>query len=204
MPVVRDASGIIVQVDIYNPLTVPKDGGDSAARTGIMAAFGNQKDIEALRKNWKASNRHPWQEQWKDVRKQSRDQQVCLMAGAHAVSPEFARSINNFPGLTINNDVLAPDVVLHMRKATGEDRWYHYIFGVPFLYLSILWASYVQPTHELNQLACQALVAGPKYLRLLKKLHPNYNDNFKAYFDGWRDQQEISAFVIQRTEEIIK
>lgn len=204
----RDEYGIIVQHDPNVPEYA--DGGDSAARVGIMVAFGSSRDRIVL--NWWQVMpnsgiydcvRHPVQEQWSNPKQFSRDQFVPFLAGLSTkIAPHI---LDAFSGSWVNKDFLLPDVQLHRALCLkAKVGMLLKISGYSFLWLSILWACYIKPKHELNQLACQCLIAGPKWLRMLYVLHPNYDQNFRDYYSGWRDQSEISTFIILRTQQIIK
>lgn len=195
---VYDEYGIIVQHDIYN-LNAPGDGGDSAARMGILALFGHKSNAKKLEQLWKSCVRHPYQPQWNKVEQFSRDQYVQFIAGASMYSTFYADHINNFKGLFVNKDILMPDVMWHRALCTGKRNIVLSILGPLFLLISILWSCYVTPKHELNTIACQCRIAGKFWLRLLYKLHPDYEGNFNAYYGGWRDQQELANIINNET-----
>ena len=195
--IVRDIHGIIVQHDPQDPNYA--DGGDSAARVGIMAAFGSKVEQGVLQYYWDAPRRHPFQTRWYRVADFSRDQWIPWMAGYWAMG----RVPPNKFIWRVNKDILLPDQWLHRAICSKAARWYHYPLGYLFLFLHIMWACYVRPGHELNQIASQALVAGPWWLRLLYKSHPNYNKNFREYYGGWRNQPEIAEFIIKQTHHLL-
>lgn len=200
--IVRDKYGIIGQHRPHDSSYF--DTGDSARSMGIMACFGSKDAQDIIDTHWFRSVRHPYDSRWNRLDQQSRDQQVCLMAGAYAKSIDCARKVCDFTGARVNKDILMPDVYLFMRKCLGKDRWYHYVLGYPFLIMSILYTCLVDTKHELNQIACICRVMGTKWLRLLVWLHPDYADNMHKYWGGWRDQAEIGDYVVFSTFDILQ
>lgn len=198
---VRDQYGIIGQHDPNNKEYL--DMGDAARTMGILSCFGDTTARDIINKHWFRSVRHPYDLKWNDLSLQSRDQQVCLMAGAYAHSIGCARRVCDFRGFTVNKDVLMPDVYMFMQKCLGKDKWYHYILGVPWLFVSIFYTCVVDSKHELNQLACICRVMGKGWLKLLVNMHPGYVENFQQYWAGWRDQKEVGSYVVFATADII-
>lgn len=190
--IVRDGHGIIVQHDPNDASYM--DGGDSAARVGIMAAFQSPIDLLVI-KHWEKPCRHPFQAKWSEPKDFSRDQWTCWMAGFWAAGRVPPNPYKYF----VNKDILLPDHWLHAAICSGTATKLHYLLGYPVLWLSVMWASYVRPGHELNQLACQCVVAGNWWLRLLVRHHPNYNKNFTDYYGGWRDQPDMSTRILLET-----
>lgn len=194
----RDQYNIICQHDPNNLQYM--DGGDSASRTGIMALCGNDIDKQLLKKfldkDFKVV-RHPYQEQWNDSSKTSRDQLVCWFAGASTQSPTLADQVRKNYGFFVNKDFLMPDVQNHLKLCSGKSGS---ILGYLMLNVSIMWAAYVKPEAELNQLLSMCLVAGPKYVKRLMKYHKSVDKNLNEYWASYpfRDQREIYLAIVDR------
>lgn len=206
--IVRDRWNIICQ---HYKDDTPIDGGDSASRTGIMALCGSKIDVENLEaffvweeNGWKIV-RNPSQPKWNDPKLTSRDQLVCFAAGCFFANNSAKVRAKSFPYVyrfNINSDVLAPDVKLHLNLCASIVPWWS-LFGYLWLRMAILWACFVRPEDELNQILCQAIVAGKKYVRMITILHPNWIKNVQDYWGGWRDQEEIGEALIQKVKEYL-
>lgn len=204
--IVRDNNGIICQ---HYKDDTPIDGGDSASRTGIMATCGSERDMSLLKWFFVFSDkfkyaeivRHPFQEKWNNPKLTSRDQLVCFASGCYycfdLTSTMWIKSILRKYKFNINSDILAPDVKLHLHLCARSMPWWAPI-GYAYLRLAILWACFVRPDDELNQILCQCLVAGRQYVRMLTKLHPDWKKNVMDYWGGWRDQKEIGEALIEK------
>jgi len=202
---IRDANGIIMQYDPSNPN--PVSGGDSAARTGLAALSGSAQDAALLHLFVidKLLVRHPFEAGSNDPTNTSRDQLVPFIAGCKlSGNVELAKKLRQSYGWRINNDVLDPGVQLHMDLCSNRTPILS-LLGYPWLILSILWACYIAPDHELNQLMSQCLVAGRFYVRLLCRLYPgDWKSNFTTYFNGWRDLPDLCDMIIKRVEQELK
>jgi len=139
----------------------------------------------------------------------SRDQLTCLIAGYYADNkPEKAKMIfdkvieNNW--LCPNNDLLSPSNRGHVNFCVGEkvswmqDKW---------LYMDILFSSWVQPMMENNQLLCMLMIRDVKWLKLYTKLNKHWRDNIKEYWceasGAWRNEPQLAAHMILVIEEKI-
>jgi len=189
--IVRDSYGLIVQHRRNDSRYA--DGGDTASRMGIwnLCHPENQTPLTAFVRAWRKLVRHPYQEEWDNPDKTSRDQLVCYVAGADITSCKIARSAYWF---NINSDILLPDVQLHL--SLRADHWTKYLWFIPGtinLYLSVLWACFVKPDHELNQLICVISSHPWKrwFFRELNSLNPEWSYNLHEYWCEWRDQREI-------------
>lgn len=200
--IVRDESGLIGQHDPNVPSYL--DFGDSCNRCGIMSLSGSEQDRSVMSQFVLADGslvRHPAQAPWNDPAKTSRDALVTATAG---MSPELALKVQNRYKLFINKDILMPDVRNHLRLCAGLPGT---LTGYLFLNISIVYAAKVQPEHELNQLMSMCIVAGPKYVKMLCKMHPDWKANITEYWAGYpfRDQAEIGqAFIAKIEQELAK
>ncbi|MES3037216.1 MAG: hypothetical protein V4736_04840 [Bdellovibrionota bacterium] len=91
-------------------------------------------------------------------------------------------------------DPLMPDDIWHLARCAGF-RW-HWIVGIigaPWLALTI----FLTRRGEINSLLCKAKVAGPFFIRLVKKYIPHWEDLNRHYWSGWRDQAEIAEIIIK-------
>lgn len=195
----RDQYGIIVQHNADYPDQA--DGGDSAARTGIMALCGSKQDQNLLYEFVVADRliRHPMQTQWCTSDKTSRDQLVQWAAGVwqykkeHSTFMDFAL-ISYARSWTINKDVLTPDVRLYLYKCVHIDApFWLKLIGYPWLFLSLIWSTKVTPNAEQNKMFCVCAVMGNWWLEKLYKWHPRLSGNLYSYWCGypWRDQDEV-------------
>lgn len=220
--IVRDDNGIIMQ---HDKITGQRpDGGDSAARTGIMALCGSKEDQDVIHmfEQVGLGMRHPYQEPWNNVWNFTRDQLTCLAAGLAASGEQAAcmrlykshkergwRAQNrekDAPGTPKKwpdgPDWLAPDLRLHLRLCAGiKSNWY--LLGWAFLWLSLIYNTKIKPEAEQNQFFCQMVIAGPKWVKRYKRMHPFLFGNLVTYWSEWRDQKEIymaMAAVLNKEE----
>lgn len=220
MAIHRDEQGCIMQHDVYD-LTKPLDGGDSASRVGIMALCGSEQDrkIISLYEQVGLCMRHPTQEPWDNTGNFTRDQLVCLAAGMakssyHNASVRIYKSHKergwraqnvdkDYPGTRKTwpdgPDWLAPDVRLHLRLCAGQDSRYYFI-GYLFLFVSLVYNTLIKPDAESNQFICQLVIAGPKWVKRYKRMHPNWRKPIVEYWSGWRDNGEIAGEIIKLLE----
>lgn len=201
---IRDPHGILVQHDIYSPIPYSTDAGDSASRVALGALAGSYPETQAL-KLWTELNRHPYDKIWSDSKLMSRDQVVCLVAGLSVIQGPFYEKLRSsgFPGYFVNKDFLNFDVRIMLKKALNKKlNVIDYVLGYPMTVVSILWACYIKPEHELNQIFAQTMIVGPWAVRLIKKLHPDWEENLKTYYNGWRDQAELGAMLIEKIKSL--
>ncbi len=194
----RDEIGIIVQHDPNIPSY--GDAGDSCNRSGIMSLSGSVLDQALMGQFITADGllvRHPTQIPWNDPSKTSRDALVTAIAG---MSVEQAQKLRNSYNWFINKDFLMPDVRNHLKLCSGQKGS---VLGYFMLGVSIAYAAIIQPEHELNQLMTMCIVAGPKWVKLLCKEHPDWKKNITDYWSGYpfRDQAEIGQAFIARVEQ---
>lgn len=195
---------IIGQHSLYDPNYL--DFGDASRSTGIMATFGSKLDQEIILKHLTSKGfvRHPNQQPWNDPKNFSRDQLICLASGLYrsnqskVVRSEFYRRRYWF-GLCPNGDFLGPEFYLHLILC-GKIFELYWLFPILiwFQILHILWATKINPEHEQNQTICLADRSG--LLFLWAKLHINWKASVMYYWARWRDQKEISEYLIEQIE----
>ena len=197
----RDEHNIICQHDPNVPDYM--DGGDSAARTGIMAMCGGSAlDAGLLPEFYEVNSglvRHPFQEQWDDSSKTSRDQLVQFASGCYLNATNVAQKLQRQYTWRINKDFLAPDVQNHLRLCAGMRGT---LLGYAWLHISIYWAS-KHPEEEINQLLGMCIVAGRPYVAQFVRAVPNWRENLHQYWGGWRDQVEIAAALTHKVESML-
>lgn len=182
---------------IIDELGLPRDTGatdlqDSARLAGISTAFGHVNfDCTKYVVNGKYV-RHP-NEAIYDF---SRDQAICLMAGLHAMGRSDLVNESYITG----KDVLSPSVKGFIARCQGKKAT---LFQDLFLIIDIMWASYVKPRHELNQLLCMLQLAPSKYLKLLKSHHPSIEENVVNYWAGWRDEPALASSILQKVWSLL-
>lgn len=216
----RDANGFIGQAEVdqnlkqYEPIRL--DFGDCACREGLLAMTGSKSDAELLPKLVKDGLliRYPGQEErgYNRTEETSRDQLIGWAAGI----PYIDRPLHRFQAQDtctyyasqghINKDILMPDVQLFLYTVAGFPAPLHVrMLGLAQLPFSILWACYVKPDHELNQLISLLSVFDKKWMRMLVHHHPDYRKNLEDYWkNSWRNMGELSELLIQFVEDKIK
>lgn len=200
----RDQYGIICQHSKDDPNYM--DGGDSLRATGIMALCGSERDTNLLIKFYFSSIsgllvRHPFQNNWNEFYKTSRDQVVCAVASGDLSRACFAYLKRG----KVNQDVLDPSVRYYLYKCAGcseaTPRLIK-ILGKLFLFLSLVWNTKIKPDEEMNQFACICIVMGKFWSRKLYDWHPDVEKNIRDYWSGWRDQAEIGEALIAKLKSV--
>jgi hypothetical protein len=190
--IVRDHLGIICQHSHDNPAFM--DGGDSAARTGIMALDGAPDStlLYAFVDEFNKLVRHPEQPNWNDHRNTSRDQLV-----QYSVSMAWSPMIKKYAdGWFINKDFLSPLVRFYLYKCSGykAPKWIELLAKIE-MFFSLIWNTKIKPNDEMNQFACVCIKLG--YAKELIEMHPNIFKNIREYWGGWRDQIEVGEVLIK-------
>jgi hypothetical protein len=207
----RDVQGIIVQ---QAQLTDVADGGDSAQKTGI-AAFCNSSKDKALLPLFESGGimvRHPSQFPWNNWKNCSRDQLMAYVGGCWRggqygiVSRLLVKHAERLftcqnteadkPGTTKNppiGDPLAPHDVMTLRVGAGDGVGYLDLLGQLWLQLAIETAD-PDPQFEKNNLLVESIICGR--LDLYVSVHPNYRENVRSYWSGWRNQGQIGEALI--------
>jgi hypothetical protein len=190
--IVRDKFGIICQHSKDDPSYL--DGGDSCARTGIMAleSVEDRLLLSAFIDEFNMLVRHPDQEEWNDHKKTSRDNVV-----QYSVSIQFSPMLRNYASKWfINKDFLTPLVRYYLYKCSGykAPKWIEVLAKVE-MYFSMIWNTKIKPDEEMNQFACICIKLG--YANQLVTKHPNVFRNIRVYWSFWRDQPEIAEVLIR-------
>ena len=199
MPIIRDKHAIVIQHSkgeiAFSGESKYQDGGDSAARTGILA-LSMGLDQENLKKFLFQNGlvRHPFQFDWKDPKKTSRDQvgQACVS------DCEASREIAAFycDKVFINKDICMPDFRMSLyRRAKKKPTLFVALTWLPFMWLSLLWNTKIKPLEEMNQFMCQCYRLGGYWTSLFLHLHPDVEKSLRDYWGGWRDQIEIGEIL---------
>lgn len=220
--IIRDKYGIIVQHDKTNPLY--KDGGDSAARTGIATMVGlvnyNWLGIQAFEVGNGILVRHPIQAPYNNPNSFSRDQLLQFVGGLRDVKmakrifwsrvragflAQNKLDIDLKPKKWYDRDILTPSHMGHLLRA-AQIYWLYPLLVISYAWLliDILWSTKVMPYQESNQIICMCSVAGKWALKLYCWLHPDFRAPIKKYWGEWRDQAEIGDAIIKFIEEKIK
>lgn len=190
--IVRDSYGLIIQHREGDPSY--QDGGDTAARTGIMSMCESQIDSDNMLL-FKAMVRHPYQEEWNDEKKSSRDQLIQFCAGLNCEHIAEKYKSKWF----INKDFLDPAVRLYLHKRAGGKVPFHVkLLGYPFMFATLIWSTKIRPNEEINQALCMMIHLGPWWCRLFMSMHPSVFLNLKNYWGGWRNQSEIGGKLFYR------
>ena len=207
----RDSDGLIMQ----GPKEAA-DGGDSSHKTGFAAFCSSQEDFPHLFKF--ESNgimvRHPTQFPWNNWKNSTRDQLLAYVAGCWRAGHSdvnqrlLAAHAARLPSFTCQNtekdepgsvkippigDPLWPDDIMTLKIASGDSGAYSEPLGQLWLQLSIEGAD-PDITVEKNQLIVKSIICGK--LDLYVQCHPNYAENIRDYWSGWRNQPQIADALI--------
>lgn len=206
---------------IFDSNGLPKDTGatdfmDSARSAGMMATFGhpsmNKDLISKYVINHDQAVRYPFIDPYNaasnNPKNFTRDQLNCLASGLYSMGRSdlcellleaaekrlyFAQdteadvvgSTKKFPN---GPDPLWPDSMNNLRMCAGQKST---LLGKAWLLVSIVYNAKFDQMGEPNQLMCMCKVAGPMYVKLLRKLNPKLDDAIRSY---WVARQE-SAFA---------
>lgn len=227
---VRDRDiGAIIQ----HPLD-KNSGGDSARSTGMMALFGSLEDqlilgrfeVPPLRGT---ICRHPLL--WPTTDDFTRDQLLCFLGGCwKARRTDLARRIfwshakrgflcqnymEQFPnaktGVRRNKgffgrDPLSPSHIGYIIICARL--WFLFPFllvAFPWFLVDLWYATKVRPREEQNQIIAMASAYG--CLKLWAQWHPCWDRPIMEYWGalgGWRDQREISEFIVNGIQSEIR
>lgn len=193
----------------------PKDGGDSANRTGILAFCGSPEDAANIPKFVGADGlmfRHPTDKS--DTHDHtnpfncSRDQLVGYVAGCWRTGrTDIVRTLladhsargwlcqnteRDIRGgeKTICPDPLFPHEQMYLKVCAGEKDAHLDLLGQAMLQATIE-AIPLQPADvEINQLVLECIVCGR--LDHFVEFVPNYQERLNDYWGGWRKQQQIA------------
>lgn len=215
---------------IFDSHGLPRDTGatdfaDSARLAGLIATFGHPAmtaDKIALYVIADQGVRYPFQDPMgnpssNNPKNFTRDQLICLAAGLKTLRrPDLALklyraaqdrwwrgqnteadvvgSTKKFPN---GADLLGPDVMSHLKNCADQGTTF---FGNVVLVASIMFNAYVKPMSEPNKIMCLCKIAGPKYVKLLRRLNPKLDDAIREYWcsgaGAWRNEPELAEFLI--------
>jgi hypothetical protein len=149
----------------------------------------------------------------------SRDQLIPLAAGLYKMKNEVGQKIymyhvlkalnkrSSFRALnTIGNDgkekkfpdgpdLLSPSHRNHLYMCSGEKPS---LLGRLWLIADILVSSWFTPLEEPNQIIAMAYVAGPWYVKLLKRANKRLDEAILSYWGGWRGEKDFANFLIKK------
>lgn len=213
----RDALGLVGQLDRDAPIDATHlDGGDSAHKTGVLA-FCNSRTDQVLLGLFESNGvmvRHPEQVPWNNPKNCSRDQLTGFTAGCWRAGRQdiAARLLSahalRIPPFTCQNiqddaegkdkvppigDPMGPHDVMALRICSGDQIAHLDLIGQFVLHAAIELADR-DITVEKNQLILEAIICGR--LNLYIQVHPNFRENIRDYWSGWRRQGQIGeAFI---------
>ncbi|HBI00980.1 MAG TPA: hypothetical protein DDY18_05085 [Flavobacterium sp.] len=196
------------------------DAMDSARLAGLMATFdfpGFDKSLllrYLVEKNGQLmAVRHPGEEPSNNPFNFTRDQLMCLAAGLHKAGYlneckgllEAAKTRGNraqnteydMPGTKKDfpngPDWLTPSHMNHLRLCAGEKPT---LLGKIWLNVDILYSATIGSDKEPNQLMCMCEIAGK--MEMLKRFHKKLEDAIVNYWDNWRLEGDLAAFLISK------
>lgn len=74
------------------------------------------------------------------------------------------------------------------------------LVGQIFMFIDILFNAVFFSKRESNQLIAMILILGPFWVRLYKKLTPNWRLAIENYWSGWRGEKELAKMIIDKLE----
>jgi hypothetical protein len=177
---------------------LPKDNGatdyqDSSRLAGIMAIVGHEKSPDCARYIVNGEyRRHPLEYEY-DF---SRDQTICLIAGLWAQG--HYQMVDR--KMVTGKDIFTPAHMGHFRRCANKKS---NIIQDAWLWLDVLWSCFIKPMAEPNQLLCMLFVAESKYLKFWTKYNKQWEKSISTYWNGWRNESEISGLIIKKVKSII-
>jgi hypothetical protein len=199
------------------------DFADSARLAGLMVVFGHPGMDPALIAeyviNGNQGTRFPYEDPTgnkssNNPKSFTRDQLMCLSAGLakagrqdiclkllEAAKTRNCRAQNteaDVPGSTKKfpdgADLLTPSHMNQLRICSGAKPT---ITGKALLILDICFNGLFTPMSEPNQLICMCVMAGPKYVKLLRKMNKRLDAAIREYWSGWRGEPELAELIIK-------
>lgn len=101
-------------------------------------------------------------------------------------------SVKKFPN---GADILTPSHMNHLRVCAGYSPT---LIGRLWLMADIAFHSLFTPMNEPNQIMAMCQVAGPFYVRMLRKMNGKLDAAIREYWSGWRGEPEFAEFLIQK------
>ena len=126
---------------------------------------------------------------------------ATLRRGLRAQNTEYdvPGSTKKFPD---GADFMNPFHMLIMAIAAKKHVWLWAAPGYLFAVLDILFNAIFTPVRESNQLICALSVLGPRWLKLYMAVTPRWRQALTDYWDGWRNEPELSKDVIKYMESL--
>ena len=213
---------------IFDTHGLPKDTGasdyaDSARLAGILGAFGHPAMTAEKIAQYVIGDqgvRYPYVDPTGNLSSNNpknftRDQEVCLAAGLNKLRrPDLAmklyRAAQNrwyrgqnteadIPGSTKKfpdgADLFLFDTMSHLKNCADQGPT---VLGRINLIIDICYKAWVKPMTEPNQIMCMCLIAGPMYVKLLRKLNKKLDAAIREYWSGWRGEPELAEFLIEK------
>jgi hypothetical protein len=213
---------------IFDSHGLPKDTGasdyaDSARLAGLMGTFGHPDmtaEKIALYVIGDQGVRYPFVDPTGNLSSNNpknftRDQLNCLAAGLNVLRrPDLALKLyraaqyRNWRGQNTEADVIGStkkfpngadiflfDTMSHLKTCAGQGPT---IMGRINLIIDICFNAWVKPMAEPNQIMCLCKIAGPKYVKLLRKLNKKLDAAIREYWCGWRGEPEFAEFLIEK------
>jgi len=213
---------------IFDSHGLPKDTGasdyaDSSRLAGLMATFGHPVMTAELIAQYVIGDqgvRYPYQDPTGNLSSNNpknftRDQLMCLAAGLNKMrrpdlvlklykaaqdrwyrgqntEADVVGSTKKFPD---GADILTPAHMNHLRMCADQSPT---ILGRINLIVDILFNAYVNPMAEPNQIMCMCEIAGPKYVKLLRRLNKKLDAAIREYWCGWRGEPELAEMLIEK------
>lgn len=175
------------------------DMKDSARLNGMLALFEHPQAIDCA--NYIVDGkptRHPMYAKPETKHEMlSRDQLICLAAGIskqHKEVYSFYISANYKPE---NGDWLSPSHKDHLRRCADKPDTF---LGRLWFWADILYACYVKPLNENNQLISMLVLAGNPYLKFYLKHCKDWKKCIRLYWSGWRGESDFAEFLINKLE----
>lgn len=192
---------------IFDNLGLPKDNGaddfaDSARLAGILTVFEwpQKVDLKFYLQSKVPKNdittiyvRHPLERKF-DF---SRDQTIPFIAGLYKQGLWYCVSEKYVDG----KDWFSPSHKGHIRRCKAEKaNWFQDLW----LWIDVLWASFVAQMEENNQLLSILMIADVKYLKFYTKYNKLWEANVKSYWCNWRNEKELAEHIINKVKLRIK
>lgn len=188
---------------IFDRLGLPKDNGaddfaDSARLAGLLTVFEWHQHT-SLKKyiinevDKTVYVRHPNERKF-DF---SRDQTIPFIAGLYKQGLWYCVSEKYVDG----KDWFSPSHKGHFRRCMAEKAtWFQDLW----LWIDVLWASFVAQMEENNQLLSILMIADVKYLKFYTKYNKLWEANVKSYWCNWRNEKELAEHIINKVKLRIK
>lgn len=90
-------------------------------------------------------------------------------------------------------DILSPSHMNHLRLCARQRGT---AFGYLWLNIDIAFYSLFTPKEEPNQLLCMAVIAGPKYVKRMRRWNRHLDTAVRDYWSGWRAEPELAERIV--------